>query len=67
MISISRCMELLEKGKHKCLGCATCGQPLVSKDAIFNVPGAEGVTGAYVNAHGLVFIQSNLSLIYNLH
>lgn len=46
------CIQLMEEGSGKVLACAQCRQPLAGKQEVFTVPGAEGVTGAYVNPHG---------------
>ena len=46
------CMTYLENGSGKVLACGVCELPLASKQQVFSVPGAEGVTGAYVNPHG---------------
>ena len=46
------CIRLLEDGAGKVLACAACRLPLAAKQQVFTVPGAEGVTGAYVNPHG---------------
>jgi hypothetical protein len=46
------CIKLIEQGTGKVLACAVCGLPLAAKGEVFTVPGAEGVTGAYVNPHG---------------
>jgi len=45
-------MTYLENGTGKVLACGVCQLPLASKQQVFSVPGAEGVTGAYVNPHG---------------
>lgn len=47
-------MELLVTLREKHLACARCAQRLASCSALINVPGAEGVAGAYVNPHGVV-------------
>eukprot|EP01039_Chlorochromonas_danica_P007792 gene7792-8603_t len=47
-------MELLVAGREKHLACVRCAQRLASCSALVNVPGAEGVAGAYVNPHGVV-------------
>jgi hypothetical protein len=46
------CIQFMEEGSGKVLACALCRQPLAAKQEVFTVPGAEGVTGAYVNPHG---------------
>ena len=46
------CMTCLENGSGKVLACGVCELPLASKQQVFSVPGAEGVTGAYVNPYG---------------
>ena len=48
----SVCIELIERGTGKVLARCVCAQPLAGKQQVFTVPGAEGVTGAYVNPHG---------------
>lgn len=56
-------MKYLEMGTGKVLACGVCRAALASKQQVFSVPGAEGVTGAYVNPHGyaepLLCIKSN--------
>ena len=42
------------EGQSKQIACGVCGQGLASKSMLFNVPGAEGMAGAYVNAYGAV-------------
>lgn len=48
------CIKYLEEGTGKVLACGVCRLPLAAKQEVFTVPGAEGVTGAYVNPHGYV-------------
>lgn len=40
--------------QHSFLRCSTCALPISSFEAIFTVPGAEGITGAYVNEYGVI-------------
>ena len=54
--TIRKAIEMLEEGSNKLLGCSICRQSIARKSDLFNLPGAEGIAGAYVNAHGLVFM-----------
>lgn len=46
------CIKHMTEGHNKNIACRTCGQILSSKANLFNVPGAEGIAGAYVNSYG---------------
>ena len=43
---------LKESESMRMIACSVCGQNLAPKTELFNVPGAEGIAGAYVNRHG---------------
>jgi ATP-dependent Lon protease len=46
-------INFLTRSKHlKTISCLVCNQVLACKGDIFNVPGAEGCAGAYVNCYG---------------
>jgi hypothetical protein len=44
------------------LCCQECGGALARESAVFQVPGADGTVGAYVNPHGCVAAESQLQL-----
>jgi hypothetical protein len=46
-------IKILSESEGKTMiACSGCGQNLAPKTELFNVPGAEGIAGAYVNRHG---------------
>lgn len=47
-------IKALNIGLDKQISCGACNRPLARKKDIFNVPGSEGVAGAYVNSYGSV-------------
>jgi hypothetical protein len=53
-------LSFLTESATRRLCCAWCRRPLAAKPAVFNLPGAEGTVGAYVNPHG--FIHQTLTL-----
>jgi len=52
-----------QTGQTRVLLCASCNAPLAKDADVFQVPGAEGTIGAYVNPHGVIHQTLTISKV----
>lgn len=58
-------LAILAEGETKrSIACVVCGQILAPKTELFNVPGADGIAGAYVNRHGCEILFQLITYLY---